>query len=175
MFSTRLGRVRETSGRPHPWNHRAVCSAWRSVLSQCSRRSPPSAVNAAVRRFARGIGHRGNSPGGHAATSPVDAEFLEARCRRRLCCVDGSGARSVDGLAGLDNSGQFVERHCNGETGEGVDTEFVVAAAQVLHERMPADHDRCGSVAFETAHRLQSGLQSSVVGFDPVVAYCVVS
>ena len=70
--------------------------------------------------------------------------MLAERCTRspRLCCVDRSQAGSVDGVAGLDNFGQFVERRGNGETGEGVGTEFVVAAAQVVHEGMPADHDQ---------------------------------
>jgi hypothetical protein len=47
-----------------------------------------------------------------------------------------------------------------------IHTEFVMVAAQVLHERMScADH--LGRVELsQAAHRLQSGLESSEIGFD---------
>ncbi len=44
-----------------------------------------------------------------------------------------------------------------------------MAASDVLHERVAADHDRGGAVALEAAHWSESGLQAAVVGFDPVV------
>ena len=51
----------------------------------------------------------------------------------------------------------------------GFDPEFVVAASQILDERMAADHDRGGPVAPQAAHRAEPGFQSAVIAFDPVV------
>jgi hypothetical protein len=50
----------------------------------------------------------------------------------------------------------------------GFDAEFVVAAANVLHQRVTAHDHPGGVVAFESAHRSQSGFEPAVVGFDPV-------
>ena len=50
-----------------------------------------------------------------------------------------------------------------------VDVEFVVTAADVLHERMTA-HDHSGRmVAFESAHWTEPGFESSVVALHAVV------
>jgi hypothetical protein len=51
----------------------------------------------------------------------------------------------------------------------GFDTEFVVAAAEVLHECVTADDHASGVVTFKSAHRPESGLEPAVVGFDPIV------
>ena len=51
----------------------------------------------------------------------------------------------------------------------GVGAEFVVAASDVLYERVAANHYRRGAIAFEAAHRLQPGLEPAVVRLDPVV------
>jgi len=53
-----------------------------------------------------------------------------------------------------------------------VDTEFIVAAAQVLDEGVPGDGPQ-GAVAFQSAHRPQPGLEPAVVGFHPVVGVAV--
>ena len=53
--------------------------------------------------------------------------------------------------------------------GARVDAEFVVAAADVLHERVAADDHACGVVAFEAAHRSEPGFEPTVVAFDAVV------
>ena len=78
---------------------------------------------------------------------------------------------------GSDRSGEFVER--GGDTELFVDrvtAKFVVAAAKVLHERMPTDDDARRSIAFQAAHRSQPRLQSCMVGLDPIVRVhgCVV-
>jgi hypothetical protein len=64
------------------------------------------------------------------------------------------------------------------EVGEG-DTEsvsfwlfgsdLVVASTQVLHERVPGCHGPGGAVPLETAHRSESGFESTMIGFDRVV------
>ncbi len=47
--------------------------------------------------------------------------------------------------------------------------EFVVTSAEVLHERVTA-HDHAGAaLPFETAHRAEPGLETSVVALDRVV------
>jgi hypothetical protein len=44
-----------------------------------------------------------------------------------------------------------------------------VSAAEVLDERMPCGDHSCTAELFESAHRPQPGLQSAVIGFDPVI------
>src|SRR6266496_6808551 len=51
-----------------------------------------------------------------------------------------------------------------------VDAEFVVAAAEVLHERVPGGDQCGGGEAFQPAHRPQPSLAPVVIGFHPVVA-----
>src|SRR5437868_6409830 len=45
-----------------------------------------------------------------------------------------------------------------------------MAAADVLDERMPGTNDSCAAELFEPAHRPQSRLQASVIGFDRIVS-----
>jgi hypothetical protein len=47
--------------------------------------------------------------------------------------------------------------------------EFVVAAAEVLHERLSEGDRGGGPEAFESAHRPQPGIQPAVIGLDAVV------
>jgi hypothetical protein len=42
-------------------------------------------------------------------------------------------------------------------------------SSQVLDEGVTSDHDARGAVSFEAPHRTKSGLEPSVVSFDPVV------
>ena len=51
----------------------------------------------------------------------------------------------------------------------GVGAEFVVAAAEVLDERVSADDDARGAVGLEAAHRADPGFEATVVAFDAVV------
>jgi len=69
-----------------------------------------------------------------------------------------------------DHRGEFVEG-CRGSevAAAGFDTEFVVAAAQVLDERVAADHHRRSPIGLEAAHRSEPGLDSTVVALDAVV------
>jgi hypothetical protein len=53
--------------------------------------------------------------------------------------------------------------------GGDVGGEFVVAAAEVLHECMASGQDPRGPVAFEAAHRPQPRFQPPVICFDRVV------
>jgi hypothetical protein len=49
--------------------------------------------------------------------------------------------------------------------------EFVVAASQVLDERVPsADHS--GRAEPFRTHRFQPGFEPTVIGFDGLFAYC---
>lgn len=47
--------------------------------------------------------------------------------------------------------------------------EFIVAAAEVLHERVPGGNDPYGLVAFQPVHRPQPRFQPTVICFDRVV------
>jgi hypothetical protein len=51
----------------------------------------------------------------------------------------------------------------------GFDSEFVVAASQVLDEGMTADHRRRSLFRSQTAHRPQPRLEPSVIALDPIV------
>jgi hypothetical protein len=65
--------------------------------------------------------------------------------------------------------GEFVERDSDAIAGRLVGGEFVVAASQVLLERVPGG-DRCGGpVAFESAHGSQPCFEPAVVCFDGIV------
>ena len=69
-----------------------------------------------------------------------------------------------------DSCSEFNERDSDAEmTVAGVGAEFVVAAAEVLDERVTANHYRRAAVGFEAAHRSEPGLESGVVAFDAVV------
>ena len=68
-----------------------------------------------------------------------------------------------------DGSGEFGEGSSDAPVLAGVDAEFVVAAPQVLYERVTS-HDHPGAVvAFESTHRAEPGLEPAVISFDPVV------
>jgi hypothetical protein len=69
-----------------------------------------------------------------------------------------------------DSDGELVEGRAEPVAGGDVSGDLVVAAAQILDERMPGGHDPRGPEAFQAAHRPQPGLQPSVIGFDRVVA-----
>jgi hypothetical protein len=51
----------------------------------------------------------------------------------------------------------------------GVGPEFVVAAAQILNEGLPGDHDLCCSIRLQAAHLSQPALELPVIGLDRVV------
>jgi hypothetical protein len=44
-----------------------------------------------------------------------------------------------------------------------------MAAAQILDERVTADHRRRGPISSQTAHRPQPRLEPAVIALDPVV------
>jgi hypothetical protein len=69
-----------------------------------------------------------------------------------------------------DRCGQFVERCRDTQTMvAGFEAQFVVAASQVLDERVAPDHVARGLIGSQTAHRPEPRLESSVVALDAVV------
>ena len=52
---------------------------------------------------------------------------------------------------------------------EDVGGEFIVAAAEILHERVTGGQDPCGPVALQAAHRPQPRFQPAVISLDRVV------
>jgi hypothetical protein len=46
-----------------------------------------------------------------------------------------------------DRSGEFGERRCDPERGAGVDSKFVMTAAQILHEGVAGDDDLCRPIS----------------------------
>src|SRR5436305_1975727 len=78
-------------------------------------------------------------------------------------------------MRGAVGSGSETER----ELAEGSDEPFmegalsrdvVMSAAQVLHERVTGGHRANRAVAFEAAHRPQSGFEPTVVCLDRIIA-----
>src|SRR5205823_1822976 len=78
----------------------------------------------------------------------------------------GAELRSV---SGSDGASEFRERGRDATMWSRIDAEFVVAAPNVLHERMAAHDDTGRALAFEAAHRSESRFQSAVIALDPVV------
>jgi hypothetical protein len=68
-----------------------------------------------------------------------------------------------------DGHRELVE--CCGDpvAGGNVGGEFIVAAAEVLDERVPGRNDPRGPLTFQSAHRPQPRFQSVMVGLDWVV------
>jgi hypothetical protein len=64
---------------------------------------------------------------------------------------------------------ELVEGCADPVAGGDVGGEFIVAAAEVLDERVPSGDDPRGAVAFQSAHRSQPRFQAAMVGFDRVV------
>jgi hypothetical protein len=68
-----------------------------------------------------------------------------------------------------DSHCELVEGCAEAVAVRDVGGEFVVAAAQILDERMPGGDDPREVVAFESAHWPQPGLQPPMIGFDRVI------
>ena len=69
-----------------------------------------------------------------------------------------------------DREGELVERGSDPELfPEGVNAEFVVPAAKVLHERVTADHHACRPLGLQTTHWAKARFQSAVIAIDAVV------
>jgi hypothetical protein len=70
---------------------------------------------------------------------------------------------------GSDRLGEVGERRGDPQYGWDVDTEFVVAAAEVLDERVSCDDHLCGGIGGQPAHRAEPVFQPTVVGLDRIV------
>ena len=64
---------------------------------------------------------------------------------------------------------KFGEDRLKPAAGLSVVSEFVVAAAQVLDERMPAADHLGAAEPLQTSHRTSPGLQPAMISFDRVV------
>ena len=65
--------------------------------------------------------------------------------------------------------GELAERSREPQMSFGFGGQFVVSASDVRHEGVPCTDDWGGSEAFESAHRTDPGLESSMVAFNWVV------
>lgn len=102
---------------------------------------------------------------------PVLASTCDASPERH-CCIDldlSVWEPVGTALLGSDCPRQFGERVRDATTHPRVDTKFVVAAPDVLHQRVTPNDHRRGLIAFEAAHRTQPRFQSTVVILDPIV------
>src|SRR5918998_4659727 len=69
-----------------------------------------------------------------------------------------------------DRHDQLVEGSRDPQVYCVLGSKFVVAAADVLDEGVSGGDYSCAAEAFEPAHRSQSGLQPSVIGFNRVIS-----
>jgi hypothetical protein len=69
----------------------------------------------------------------------------------------------------LDGDGEFGKGRRELSLRVGVDAEFVVAAPEILDERVAGANHAGGTQPFESAHRLHSDLEPSMIGFDGIV------
>ena len=74
---------------------------------------------------------------------PLVARFGGIPLKRRCCVCRSEGAFERVPTRSSDGGGELGERCGDAESAWGVDAEFVVAAAQVLHEGVSGD-DRLG-------------------------------
>jgi hypothetical protein len=92
------------------------------------------------------------------------------------CCVCGGGVALADrgqqwSLTALDSDagGECVECHAEPVVSGFVGGDFVVAAAQVLHEGVPCRQGWSGPEAFQAPHWTPPGFEPAVVGFNGIV------
>jgi hypothetical protein len=100
------------------------------------------------------------------------AHDIQPDASRRFCVVRSGVAPRAQIPMSLrsDHRGEFVERcRAANRVDKRVDAEFVVAAPQVLDERVTCDDRSRGAVSLQTAHRPQPCFQPAVVTLDPVV------
>ena len=96
---------------------------------------------------------------------PVDG--VQGQCRVADRCACQIATREM--TARSDGRRELVKGLAKSVAGGGVGGEFIVAAAEVLDERVPGGDDPYGPVTFQAAHRPQPGLQPAVIGLDRVV------
>ena len=87
----------------------------------------------------------------------------------RRCCVGEEEADSSLRRHGSDGEGKFGEDRLKPAAGLSVVSEFVVATAQVLNERVSAADHLGAAEPFHAAHRTGPSLQPAVIGFDGFV------
>ena len=94
------------------------------------------------------------------------------------CCVGrgraallrwGGGSRLLAMEARFDGEGKFGEDRLKPAAGFSVVSEFVVATAQVLNERVSAADHLGAAEPFQAAHRTGPSLQPAVIRFDGFV------
>jgi hypothetical protein len=90
-------------------------------------------------------------------------------CGGRRCIIGSTDALSGVRLCGSDRKGQLGERGSNPRDGRCVESQFLMAASDVLHEGVSGDDDAGCSVGAQAAHRSQTVLELAVISFDPVV------
>ena len=68
-----------------------------------------------------------------------------------------------------DSHRELVEGLAEPVAGGGIGGEFVVAAVQILDERVPGGENARGAAAFQAAHRPEPGCQPAVIGLDRII------
>jgi hypothetical protein len=126
-------------------NRRHFMAVLTEYVAHFSDHRPHRALNQAAPR---------GSPPPPASPSPIHLrarDLLDGLIRD--CCVVRSRACEIVDPGWSDRLDQLVEGSHHLQCRGLFDAEFVVAAAEVLHERVPgADHPRAAEL-FETAHR----------------------
>src|SRR5438128_1798033 len=99
-----------------------------------------------------------------------DAQIVRYAGRGTVALIEAGARRSRSSGPVIRHSDSELSERV-GEAGSRpyVGPEVVEASAQVLEEGMPCDDHARGAVSLQPAHRSESGLQTTVVGLEPVV------
>src|SRR5207248_9844742 len=122
--------------------------------------------------------HSGNPPAGKTLPAssrpwppaPPTSPSRQPANPAGAVALRGIGAAEIVNRGWSDRHDQLIEGSRDPQVYCFLGSEFVVAAADVLDEGVPGGDYSCAAELFEPAHRSQSGLQPSVIGFDRVVS-----
>ena len=111
---------------------------------------------------------------GHTLARPITTRS-GAKLGAGDCCVErvGVACRCCLSSVSVRSFGEFGEPGRGATTRVLIDAEFVVAAPEVLDERVTSDDHTGGAVLFQSARRSEPGFESTMISLDPVVRILV--
>jgi hypothetical protein len=139
----------------------ALATITPALLTQGRDRPPAVVLRTALYGHAFNPAQAGDDSGRPVTVALAGTVALADRCAWQGALTSVTG--------GSDGHCELVECCAGPMAGRDVGGEFIVAAAQILNERVPSGEDPRGPVALQAAHRPEPCFQPSVIGFDRVV------
>src|SRR6266516_2818585 len=162
--------------RPRPAPRAGLEGEPQGGAAVVARGGPAGADQAPQAAAAWDLDHARSPAGGHLSRSRVGAglpvrpdhrwEEVEAAV---LHLVSPRREEETNADWQLDHQGELVERDHQSPIHRLLDGQLVVPSAKVLDERMPSEDHPGAAVLLEPTHRPQSRLETTMIGFDPVV------